>query len=453
MDKEVVIVGAGIGGLTAAWRLRDRDIVLLEAENRVGGRIKSWQHGEYWVSVGAHMFPSPETVLGRLVTEMGLRTSPIRASLLNIAYRDRIVSGGRPELLPLRLPLSLAGRMSFLRPGLKLRAAGRRYSEACKMRPGETDADVRQRLLNFMNDQSFAKFIGRLHPEVESIFRAAGRRLTGELEEVAAGCLVGIFVSGWEIGEVNLDGCLDGGPSQLPEAIARRLGNRVQLGAKVKEITHEDRHGVRVRYETSEGREADISARCAIVTTPAPVARGIVADIPADTAQALDRIAYGPHVVGGVVTNEHGPMPWDEMYSLLVVGRSFNMLFNHSAAHRVNGSPRAPGGTLMVYAGGDLARQLMNLADSDIAAQFQADIIDVFPEARGVIESITIQHWPYSIPFAVPGRGKLQATLEHGVGDVIFFAGDYVGHWTTMNSAAITAGEAALAARHVLQRT
>lgn len=39
--KDVVVVGGGIAGLSAAWRLRHRDILVLESEGRVGGRIRS----------------------------------------------------------------------------------------------------------------------------------------------------------------------------------------------------------------------------------------------------------------------------------------------------------------------------------------------------------------------------------------------------------------------------
>ena len=35
---EVIVVGGGIAGLAAAWRLRDRDVLVLEASDRIGGR-------------------------------------------------------------------------------------------------------------------------------------------------------------------------------------------------------------------------------------------------------------------------------------------------------------------------------------------------------------------------------------------------------------------------------
>ena len=38
MTRDVVIVGGGIAGLAAAWRLRHRDVLLLEASDRLGGR-------------------------------------------------------------------------------------------------------------------------------------------------------------------------------------------------------------------------------------------------------------------------------------------------------------------------------------------------------------------------------------------------------------------------------
>ena len=41
MTRDVVIIGGGIAGLAAAWRLRHRDVLLLEAGDRLGGRMRS----------------------------------------------------------------------------------------------------------------------------------------------------------------------------------------------------------------------------------------------------------------------------------------------------------------------------------------------------------------------------------------------------------------------------
>ena len=53
---DVVVVGGGIAGLATAWHLRDLDVVLLEAGDRLGGRIRSEPRGEVWLNLGAHVF-------------------------------------------------------------------------------------------------------------------------------------------------------------------------------------------------------------------------------------------------------------------------------------------------------------------------------------------------------------------------------------------------------------
>ena len=76
---EVVVVGGGIAGLTAAYALRDRDVLLLEADDRVGGRIYSEPRGDVWLNFGAHVFAGPESASGRLFEELGVEAAPVPA--------------------------------------------------------------------------------------------------------------------------------------------------------------------------------------------------------------------------------------------------------------------------------------------------------------------------------------------------------------------------------------
>src|SRR5207253_1010195 len=300
-------------------------------------------------------------------------------------------------------------------------------TELARRREGETDSDVRRRLLGFLDDRTWAQYIGTVHPQVEAIFRATANRLTAEPDEVAAGCMLALFAHVWSTGGVELGFNLRSGPSSLPEELARRLGDRVVTNARVTEIVREAGF-VRVRYG-----DAELSARCVIVTTPAHVAREIVVDLPPETGAALDAIVYGPFVVAGIVTES--TTPWDDIYSVLTVDSSFNMLFNHADA----------GGALMVYGGAGRARRLLAMSDDEIAATVTADLHELYPEAR--VRDVIVQRWDNAIPFAAPGRSRVQAALERGVDDTVFFAGDYVGEWTHMESAALTAAEAAAAVR------
>jgi oxygen-dependent protoporphyrinogen oxidase len=425
----VVVVGGGIAGLVAAWELRDLDVVVLEAEDRVGGRIKSFERGEHWVSVGAHMFPGEGSLVWGLLQELGLEPVRIPGSLLGIAHRGKAVIGGRAETYPLRLALSPAARVSLARIGLRIKRDAARYNELARRGDGETESDVRQRLLSFLDDRTWRDYLGPLHPQVDEIFRATTNRMTAEPDEVAAGCMIALFAHVWESEGVVLGYNLRSGPSSLPQELARRLGERVVTGARVSEVAR-TADGVRVRHDGGE-----LEARCAVVTAPAPVARAIVSDLPGETAHALDAITYGSFVVGGVVTAATGPMPWDDVYSILTVDTSFNMLFNHA------------GGSLMVYGGAGRARRLLELSDGEIERTFADDLSRLFPQARNAVREVIVQRWERAIPFASPGRSRVQAALERGVDGTIFFAGDYVGEWTHMEAAALTAAEAAAAAR------
>ena len=160
------------------------------------------------------------------------------------------------------------------------------------------------------------------------------------------------------------------------------------------------------------------------VATPSYVTRDIVRHLPADTADALAWIPYGPFIVGAFLTEESGPMPWDHLYAVAVVDRSFNMLFNHANPLRTP-DKREPGGSLMVYAGGDRGQRLLSLTEAEIRALFLRDLYDLLPATRGIVREVLIQRWERAIPYAPPGRARIQPALAKPLGR-IFLAGDYL---------------------------
>jgi oxygen-dependent protoporphyrinogen oxidase len=433
-----VVVGAGIAGLTAGWTLRDRDVLVLEATDRVGGRMRSEPRGPYWLNLGAHLFGGPGSLLDRLVTEMGLETRPIPGNRMGLAFRGRLVAGGRSEIYPFRLPLSWGARLSFVRAGLRLRAAAQGYLRATRPRPGESTAETRARVLAYRDDETFAACLGDLHPDVAGIFRAIAERVAAEPEQISAGCGAALFALVWG-DDQTLARNLIGGSALLPQALAHRLGERVVTGAAVQEVASIEA-GVRVRFLRRGVRE-EVTAGYAIVATPAYVTREIVRDLPRDTAEALAWIPYGPFICGAFLTDEPGPMPWDHFYAVAVVDKSFNMLFNHANPLRTP-DKREPGGSLMVYAGGDRGRRLLPLSNDEIRALFLRDLHDLLPATRGIVREVLIQRWERAIPYAPPGRARIQPALSRPLGRV-FLAGDYL-EFAEMEAAAVTGLEAAL---------
>jgi protoporphyrinogen/coproporphyrinogen III oxidase len=434
----VVVVGGGIAGLAAAWELRDRDVLVLEAEDRAGGRLMSEPRGRYWLNFGGHVLAGEESATGRLLAATGVEAAPVPGVLTALAMNGRVLAGGRVESYPLRLQLTRQERLALLRTGARVRLAVLEYGRVSRRRGGESEADRRARILAYRDDRTFADFLGEVPAEVDAIFRPTIQRSSGEPEQVSAGYGIGYFQLVWDR-KGGLTRNVLGGSARLPGAIADALGERVRTDARVERVVP-DGDGVTVIVG-----DAEIRARFAVVATPAYAAREILVGIPDETADALGRVAYGPYVVGALLTDEPGPMPYDGIYAVATPKTSFNMLFNTANVTRGPG-PREPGGTLMVYSAAALADALADRDDEEIARIYADDVARIFPAVAGHIREVKIRRWPRGLPHPRPGRHLLQPALERPLGTV-FLAGDYLG--TTYVDTAVTTGTAAA---HAIRR-
>jgi putrescine oxidase len=82
IEADVVVIGAGVAGLTAARRLvaEDRDVVVLEARDRVGGRLWNTEIGGEANELGGEWVAPYQSRLHALLGELGIDLFP--------AYRD-----------------------------------------------------------------------------------------------------------------------------------------------------------------------------------------------------------------------------------------------------------------------------------------------------------------------------------------------------------------------------
>ena len=58
--RDVVVIGAGLGGLLAAAILgrRGRRVLVLERAEQVGGRLRSFESDGYVIDAGAYLWPN-----------------------------------------------------------------------------------------------------------------------------------------------------------------------------------------------------------------------------------------------------------------------------------------------------------------------------------------------------------------------------------------------------------
>jgi len=437
---DAIIVGAGIAGLASAWTLRDRDVLLLESDTRVGGRICSEPRGNYWLNWGAHVFAGPESATGRLMQDVGVRAEPVPGELAGLAMNGRLLLDGRVETYPFRVPIAWRDRAAVLRAGIKVRRAVRSYGKIAQARPEDAPGELQQRVYDFLGDQTFEQFTGRLPADADAMFRPTVTRSAGAPDQVSAGAGVGYFRLVWDRTS-GLSRNIPGGSSTLTETIAAHLGARVLLGAEVLEVTQHD-DGVRVRYR-GNGTEHELLASHCVLATPAPIARRLANGLAPETDDALGKVVYGSLVSAAILTNESEPQPWDRCYAIATPKRAFNIFLNTSSLIRSSEQRRQPGSSLMVFSPAALATALLDLDDQQIIDRYISDLEEIFPGFSRLVVEAHVRRWPLGLAYCFPGRGRIQAALTRP-GARIHLAGDYLG--TFYAETAIETGSRAAAA-------
>jgi len=93
-DYDIVIIGSGLGGLTAASLLSRKGFktLVVESRNRIGGRFSTFEHEGFKLPTGAILIPDGWVI--KLLEEMGIRTDNLKP-ITRVYYR---IDGERFEI-------------------------------------------------------------------------------------------------------------------------------------------------------------------------------------------------------------------------------------------------------------------------------------------------------------------------------------------------------------------
>lgn len=411
-ELDVVVIGGGIAGLSAAYRLRDRRVLLLEKESRLGGRVLSGLWDIYPYNLGAQFVTGQRSSVGKFVDDLGVARTPVGSDMA-LYFRGRHIRGNLMQVF-LRAPLSPWAKLSLLRSGLVFTARLLRIGNDLERAGLWRTNSAAPAVLSPMDTVSFSKTLEAFHPDVKVFYATLLRSLTSaEVERLST-----LFAIAFLFGSSDHPTLVDDGMEAIVRAWERALAGRWRTGAEVCEVVSED-DGVRVAFQHN-GKTETVSASHCIVATPAPMAARLVPQLPADQGAALADVNYGKFLVVEVFLETRVA---DGVWVMPVEGKVFSTLLN-PAYLRTRAGTASERGALTLYASDAQARRLWELPDDDIMARFVADLLTLFPSLQGKIAGGRVQRWPWALPTWEPGYLARLPLLRRPFGP-IHFCGDY----------------------------
>jgi oxygen-dependent protoporphyrinogen oxidase len=309
--RRIAILGAGLAGLSAAYESRRRgagggrqppaEVVVFEADTRVGGKVRSERHDGVLYEAGPESFSAAKPQAMELVRELGLGHELMHADPR--CRRVLVLSGGRLRPLPEGLGQAVPARWwPLLRSDLltwkgKLRLMGEPFLPA---EEGESD----ESLTAFFGRRLGSEAVGRL---VEPILagaclgdpaRLSVRSMFPHLADMErrGGLVRGCWGASSRRSAADADPALPvtlrHGLQSLCEALARRLPSGcLRLGAPVTRLTRRN-GGWEVR--TASGSE---TFDAVIAALPAPALAAVLEALDAELAGVLREIPYAASAV------------------------------------------------------------------------------------------------------------------------------------------------------------
>ncbi len=292
---DAVIVGGGISGLVTAYMLRDQNVLLLEKDGRVGGRVETTTAGDVTYNIGTQFFTEADTSFVHLVDELGIER--IHHDPMKVPAAIYVDGELHDALRFLMQP-------PVLLEGLKVWSKSYRKSKVFQRSSDDPRwRELAARNLAELQEGDSPRFLKL----VNTYLRAA---CVSKPERTSAGIGAVLTLDIFSTGQMAF---VTGGTQRITDEMAERLGDRVIDRAEVVGVTEVD--GVVTTRFRRDGAEHAVRSRAAVVATPPMIALDLVSDLPDWKRQALERVDYGPIIVVSLFFDRD--IPWRRWYGML----------------------------------------------------------------------------------------------------------------------------------------
>ena len=441
----VVIVGGGLAGLTAANKLRDLNVLVLEKEKNPGGRIINGQWRGFSYARGAEYMGPPEDDVADLLNELGLKPVRIPPPVDAVGHAGKTYWGrdylgflkneaGREDyrrLMDLLETLNAGGLEDWVledQDSLRRMSGLDRLTVEAWMKSNSVDSLVR-RLMDVEN---------------RGLFGAGNRELS---------MLFNIPEMSWNmvdpeeksVGEVF---SFPKGMSEMVWALQGSLGPKLVTGAEVVAIEVENNEA-RVSYRC-EGTRRTVECDCVVVASPAPITAAILKNgISEQVREALGSIPYTTYAVLNLFLKKRF---WKDAWALSCLDSFFVTLYD---AVRLQVKADHNGECILgVYIAPDniTDQYLITAPEKEILARTIKDLENYFPGISNHLIGSDLQRFRYAFPVFQPGYLDYLEILhrDETSGGPVILAGDYM-VYATIDGAVRSGCRAAELARDWLE--
>lgn len=418
----VIVIGGGIAGLATAHALLARrpglDLVLLEADDRLGGNIRTSVEEGFTLEWGVNGFLNnvPETL--ELVEEIGMTPDLLPSN--QAAARRFLFRGGRNWEIPLKPPaffrsglLSRGGRLRILgEPFARKRPAGDETVFAFAARrigPEAARVLVDAMVSGVYAGDSRVLSLKSTFPRMEEMERTYGSLVKALIARQREAKRAGVQASGGPAGPAGALTSFRPGMESLVTRLGERIGpQRIRLSTPVTAIERGSRE---VPYLVRTA-SAEFPCDHLVIAAPARHAARFLSPLDAQLARELEGISYAGLAVVALA--------WDET-DLDAAPDGFGFLVPRGEGLRILGCLwdssvfpcRAPEGRVLVRAmiGGAQDGEAVGLSDAELLAITRRDL-EISMGIRATPRLVRIYRHPLGIPQYLVGHGDRLARIE-----------------------------------------